>query len=118
MNTDNQTSEVVAAREFERRAIALHEWFCNATGQNLPWSMAWRFRWEAWLAAGYNGVALRRVILYLRREISAGRRNYGSLKLINLLNVETFESDLGLVDMKKSGKFDVDVKLPAAPEKV
>ena len=99
----------------ETRAQALHQWFCTATGQQLPWSMPWLFRWEAWLAAGFNGPQLRRVILYLRREINENRRNYGSLKLINLLNVETFESDLGLVDMKKAGKFNVDVKLPLPP---
>jgi hypothetical protein len=102
--------------EFEKRALALQAWFCKATSQNLSWSVVWRFRWEQWLAAGHNGIELRRVILYLRREISAGRRNPGALKLINLLDVENFESDLGLCDMKRAGKFDVDCKLPAAPE--
>ena len=101
---------------FETRAIALHKWFCSATSQNIPWSTTWRFRWEAWLFAGHNGTELRRVILYLRREISERRRNYGALKLVNLLNVETFEGDLGLVEMKKAGKFDTEVKLPPATD--
>lgn len=100
----------------EKRARDLHEWFCKETGQNIPWTVVWRFRWETWLASGFNGPQLRRVILYLRREINERRRNYGSLKLMNLLNPETFQSDLGLVDMKKAGKFDIDTKIGKAPE--
>src|SRR5580698_432900 len=97
--------------ELEVRARALHEWFCQTTGQNLPWSMVWLFRWEKWLAAGFNGPQLRRVFLFLRRQIAEGKRNLGAAALMNLLDTETFEKDLGLVDMKKAGTMDVDKKI-------
>lgn len=100
----------------EKRAKALHEWFCKETGQNLPWTVVWRFRWEQWLSAGFNGHQLRRVILFLRRQISEGKRQLGALKLMNLLDVESFQADLGLVDMKKAGKLDVDARIGLAPD--
>lgn len=39
---------------------------------------------------------MRRVILYLQREIREGRRNVGALKLSNLLQSDRFEEDLNI----------------------
>ena len=39
---------------------------------------------------------LRRVIVYLQREIREGRRNVGALKLSNLLQPDRFEEDLNI----------------------
>jgi hypothetical protein len=50
--------------------------------------------WYELLRQGYGLEDLRRVITYLQREIRAGRRNVGALKLSNLLQPDRFEEDL------------------------
>ena len=100
----------------ESRAKALHAWFCKETGQNLPWTTVWAFRWEVWLAAGFNGPQLRSVILYRRRQIAEGKRHARSLTLLNLLEPESFQADLGLIQMRKSGKLDPDSKIALPPD--
>lgn len=105
----------------EARARALHDWFSRETGQNLPWTVIWRFRWEEWLRAGFNGPQLRSVLLYRRRQISDGKRHARSLTLLNLLEPESFQADLGLIQMRRAGKLDVDSKIappPDAPQKL
>lgn len=72
--------------------------------------------WIDWLLAGHNGPEMAMVIRYLRREIAAGRRNPGSLALRHLLDIETFEKDLGLAQMHKAGGFDPEKKLSAPPD--
>jgi hypothetical protein len=100
----------------EDRAKALHNWFCGQMNVKIAWSMEWLRRWTEWLAAGFNGPELRQVIQYLKREISMGKRNAGSLALVNLLNPETFGKDLSLCQMVKSGALDPDRKLSAPPD--
>jgi hypothetical protein len=46
------------------------------------------------LHIGYTPQDVRTVIRYLQREIRAGRRNVGALKLSNLLQLDRFEEDL------------------------
>ena len=102
--------------EIEKRAQALHEWFNRETGQNLPWTTVWHFRWEVWLAAGFNGPQLRRVLLYRRRQAAAGSRHMRCLALMNLLEVESFQADLGLIDMSKKGKLDPESRISMPPD--
>ena len=102
--------------ELETRAKALHAWFCQETGQNLPWTTVWHFRWEQWLAAGFNGPQLRSVLLFRRRQVYEGKRPLRGLALINLLDVESFQTDLGLIQMRKAGKLDADSKIGAPPD--
>jgi len=100
----------------EDRAKALHGWFCQATGQTLPWTTVWNFRWEVWLAAGFNGPQLRSVLLYRRRQVYEGKRHARSMTLLNLLEVESFQADLGLIQMRRAGKLDVDAKISQPPD--
>ena len=62
------------------------------------WSLGLGFdrerQWFEWLRAGFTPEDLRRVITYLQREIRAGHRNVGALKLSNLLQPDRFEEDL------------------------
>jgi hypothetical protein len=50
--------------------------------------------WYELLRQGYGLEDLRAVLAYLQREIRAGRRNVGALKLSNLLQPDRFEEDL------------------------
>ena len=93
------------------RIALLHDWYCAAMGTAWPLGMATERYWFDWMAAGYNGKQLRKVMVWLRKEITAGRRNPGSLKLRNLLNPETFQEDLFL----SGANLDPDVKLPPSP---
>jgi hypothetical protein len=102
--------------EYDQRARALHAWFCQETGQPLPLHMRTLTMWVDWLLAGHNGRELARVIRYLRREISAGRRNHGSLTLRSLLDIDTFEKDLGLAMMAGSGALDPERRLAPPPD--
>jgi hypothetical protein len=58
--------------------------------------------WFEVLRAGYSLEDLRRLILYLQREIRAQRRNVGALKLSNLLQPDRFEEDLNLSRVRLS----------------
>jgi hypothetical protein len=103
----------------EKRARDLHDWFCKETGQNLPWTVVWHSRWEQWLAAGHNGPQLRSVLLYRRKQVSFEKRNMRCLTLLNLIgDEESFQADLGLVQMRKAGKLDVDAKIALPPDAV
>ena len=90
------------------RIRLLHEWYCAAMGTKLPLDMASERYWFDWCQAGFNGQQLRKVMVYLRRQIADGKRNHGSLKLRNLINVENFGADLMLC----SAKLDPELKLP------
>lgn len=100
----------------EPRARALHAWFCDQTGQKIPLSMDRLLRWQEWMVAGHNGPELRKVIIYLRKQINAGKRNDGSLKLSNILRIEQFEEDLGLATMSKSGFLDPEKRIAKPPD--
>jgi len=73
---------------------ALHQLYSQLTGQMLPLRYHRERMWWELLRAGYTPQEVRLVIRYLQREIRAGRRNVGALKLSNLLQLDRFEEDL------------------------
>jgi hypothetical protein len=75
---------------------ALHELYCQMTGQCLRLGFDRERAWYEWLRAGFTAEDLRRVIAYLQREVREGRRNVGALKLSNLLQPDRFEEDLNI----------------------
>lgn len=75
---------------------ALHQLYCQLTGQSLRLGFDRERQWYEWLRAGFTAQDLRRVIAYLQREIREGRRNVGALKLSNLLQLDRFEEDLNI----------------------
>ena len=75
---------------------AVHQLYCQLTGQSLRLGFDRERQWFEWLRAGFTPEDLRRVITYLQREIREGRRNVGALKLSNLLQPDRFEEDLNI----------------------
>ena len=73
-----------------------HALYCQLTGQNLSLGFDRERMWFELLRLGYGLEQLRRVVIYLQREIRAQRRNVGALKLSNLLQPERFEEDLAI----------------------
>lgn len=73
-----------------------HALYCRLTGQRVSLRFDRERLWYELLRAGFNEADLQRVIRYLQREIRAGRRNVGALKLSNLLQVDRFEEDLNI----------------------
>jgi hypothetical protein len=71
-----------------------HHLYCQLTGQSLRLAFDRERLWYELLRAGYSLEDLRAIILYLQREIRAGHRNVGALKLSNLLQPDRFEEDL------------------------
>ena len=71
-----------------------HHLYCQLTGQSLRLAFDRERMWYELLRAGYSLADLRQVITYLQREVRAGRRNVGALKLSNLLQPDRFEEDL------------------------
>jgi hypothetical protein len=64
------------------------------TGQNLRLDGLRERQWCELRHQGFTLQEVRRVIVYLQREIREGRRNVGALKLSNLLQPDRFEEDL------------------------
>lgn len=75
---------------------ALHQLYCQLTGQTVRLGFDRERQWFEWLRAGFTPEDLRRVIGYLQHEIREGRRNVGALKLSNLLQPDRFEEDLNI----------------------
>ena len=73
-----------------------HQLYCQLTGQSLGLGFDRERMWFELLRAGHSLQDLRAVITYLQREIRAGRRNVGALKLSNLLQPDRFEEDLNI----------------------
>ena len=71
-----------------------HQLYGQLTGQSLRLAFDRERMWYELLRLGYSLQDLRAVITYLQREIRAGRRNVGALKLSNLLKPDRFEEDL------------------------
>ena len=88
-----------AASDSEAIARA-HALYSELTGQRLPLHLERQRQWALILAQGYGLEDLRRLILYLQREIRAGRRYVGALKLSNLLQLDRFEEDLALSTLR------------------
>jgi len=70
-----------------------HALYGQLTGQRVSLRFDRERAWFEFLQAGYSTDDLRRVVTYLQREIRAGRRNVGALKLSNLLQLDRFEED-------------------------
>ena len=75
---------------------AAHQLYCELTGQKLTLAYNRQRDWYELLRAGFDLSDLRRLILYLQKEIREQRRNMGALKLSNLLQLDRFEEDLAL----------------------
>jgi len=71
-----------------------HQLYCQLTGQSLGRGFDRERMWYELLHAGFSLQDLRAVIICLQREIRAGRRYVGALKLCNLLQPDRFEEDL------------------------
>ncbi len=74
----------------------LHQLYSRLTAQNLSLRFDRQRFWYEFLKARFTESDLERVITYLQREIRAGRRNVGALKLSNLLQLDRFEEDLNI----------------------
>ena len=75
---------------------ALHQLYCQLTAQKLALRFDRERLWYEFLRAGFSAQNLKSVISYLQKEIRAGRRNVGALKLSNLLQLDRFEEDLNI----------------------
>jgi len=73
-----------------------HALYCRLTGQRVSLRFDRERLWYELFQAGFNEADLQNVIRYLQREIRAGRRNVGALKLSNLLQADRFEEDLNI----------------------
>jgi hypothetical protein len=83
------------AHPLDAAAIAqAHQLYCQLTGQSLRLGFDRERMWYELLRAGFSLQDLHAVITYLQREIRAGRRYVGALKLCNLLQLDRFEEDL------------------------
>jgi len=78
----------------------LHRLYCQLTGQHLSLRYDRQRLWFEFLRAGFDADALQRVVRYLQKQIRAGRRNVGALKLSNLLQLDRFEEDLNLIKIR------------------
>ena len=76
--------------------LAAHQLYCQMTGQSLRLDFVRERQWYELLRQGFTLTEVRRVIVYLQREIREGRRNVGALKLSNLLQPDRFEEDLNI----------------------
>jgi hypothetical protein len=85
----------------------IHRLYCELTGQQLTLRYDRQRLWFEFLRAGFTAQELRHVVRYLQKEIRAGRRNVGALKLSNLLQLDRFEEDLNIGRVK--------LHVPSAP---
>jgi len=92
-----------------------HALYCQLTGQNLSLGFDRERMWFELLRQGYQPEQLRRVILYLQREIRAQRRNVGALKLSNLLQPDRFEEDLNISRVKLNNPSSIQQTQPPLP---
>ena len=77
-----------------------HQLYCQLTGQTLRLGYDRERMWYELLHAGFSLQDLRSVVTYLQREIRAGRRYVGALKLCNLLQPDRFEEDLQISQVR------------------
>src|SRR6266542_4458939 len=84
----------------EQQIDHLHARYCRLTGQSLSLGFDRQRLWYEFLRAGFTAEDLERVIRYLQREIRRERRNVGALKLSNLLQLDRFEEDLNISQVR------------------
>ena len=92
-----------------------HALYCQLTGQTLSLGFDRQRLWFELLQLDYGPEQIRRVIVYLQREIQAERRNVGALKLSNLLQPDRFEEDLNISQVKLKTARPKQVSLPTPP---
>lgn len=90
------------AQPGESQIEQAHQLYCELTGQTLPLRYDRQRQWYELIRAGHTLAQVRAVIVYLQREIRAGRRNVGALKLSNLLQPDRFEEDLQISQVRLS----------------
>lgn len=83
-----------------QQIIQAHALYCQLTGQTLSLGFDRERMWYDLLRFGYGPEQVRRVVIYLQREIRAERRNVGALKLSNLLQPDRFEEDLNISQVR------------------
>jgi hypothetical protein len=83
-----------------QRIQQAHALYCRLTGQRVSLRFDRQRLWYELFHAGFNEADLQRVIRYLQREIREGRRNVGALKLSNLLQLDRFEEDLNISQVR------------------
>ncbi len=86
----NQSSPV------EEQVAALHQHYCQLTGQKLILGFDRQRAWYELLRAGFTSEDVEQVVSYLQREIRGERRRVGALKPSNFLQLERFEEDLNI----------------------
>lgn len=80
--------------------LGAHQLYCRLTGQQVRLGFDRERQWYELLRHGFTLDDVRRVILYLQREIRHSRRNVGALKLSNLLQPDRFEEDLNIARVR------------------
>jgi len=78
----------------------LHQLYGRLTGQTLSLGFDRERLWFEFLRAGFTTDDLSRVVGYLQREIRHQRRYVGALKLSNLLQLDRFEEDLNISQVR------------------
>ncbi len=92
-----------------------HQLYSQLTGQNLSLRFDRERLWYEFLRAGFTLQDLTQVIRYLQREIRHSRRNVGSLKLSNLLQLDRFEEDLNISRVRLIPAPPITINTPQAP---
>lgn len=82
------------------RIRQLHAHYSQLTGQTLSLGFDRERLWFEYLRAGFTLQQLTQVIRYLQKEIRHQRRNVGALKLSNLLQLDRFEEDLNISQVR------------------
>ncbi|CEF48337.1 unnamed protein product [uncultured bacterium] len=100
MNQSNHSNPISPVAE-PATVEALHAFYCQQLRESLLLRDNWRRLWWEYLRAGFDLEQLRLVLSYLLREVNAGRRNPGALKLTNLLQIDRFEEDRLLARMQQ-----------------
>jgi hypothetical protein len=69
----------------QERVKSLHDLYRTLSGLDLPCSLSIEFRWQTWLASGFDEDALRLVIEYLRRGMRDKKRSIACLRFSYLI---------------------------------
>src|SRR6202049_1023450 len=81
-------------------ARTTHQLYCQLTGQKLTLRFDRERLWYEFLRSGFSTEDLKSVVAYLQKETRASRRNVGALKLSNLLQLDRFEEDLNISNVR------------------
>jgi hypothetical protein len=84
----------------QNRIRQLHDHYSQLTGQSLCLGFERERLWFEYLRAGFTLDQLTQVVGYLQKEIRHQRRNVGALKLSNLLQLDRFEEDLNISQVR------------------